>query len=66
MYAYVIMYVHEMLSGYARVWENKSPTIAGDSRIFYREEMLENNSTGTKLWGKRYFVGRLADLEEQT
>ena len=64
MYAYVMMYVHEMLSGYARVWENKSLTVVGDSQIFCREEMLENNSAGTKLKGKRYSVGRPAFLEE--
>ena len=65
MCAYVMMYVHEMLSGYARVWENKSLIIAGELRIFYREEMLENNSAGTKLWGKRYSVSRPTDLDEQ-
>ena len=30
MYAYVMMYIHEVLSGYARVWENKSLMVAGD------------------------------------
>ena len=43
------VYVHEMLLGYARVWENKSPTVAWDLGIFCREEMLENNSAGTRL-----------------
>ena len=38
MYVYVMMYVHEMLSGYARVWENKSLIIAGELWIFCREE----------------------------
>ena len=41
MCVHVMMYVHEMPSGYARVWENKSLTVAGDSQIFFREEMLE-------------------------
>ena len=30
MYALVMMYVHEMLSEYVRVWENKSLTVARD------------------------------------
>ena len=66
MYASVMMYVHEILLRYARVWENISLTVAGDLRIFCREEMVENNSAGTRIWGKRYFVGRPSDLEEQT
>ena len=30
MNVYVMMYVREMLSGYARVWENKPLTVTGD------------------------------------
>ena len=52
MYAYVMMYVYEMLSGYARVWENKSLTVAGDLPKFCRKEMLENNSAGPDLGGE--------------
>ena len=52
MYAYVMMYVYEMLSRYARIWENKSLIITGDSQIFCWEEMLENNSAGTNLGGR--------------
>ena len=63
MYSYIMMYVHEILSGYACAWEKKSLTVVGDSQIFCREEMLENNSARTILWGKRYSVGRPADLE---
>ena len=33
MYAHVMMYVHKMLLGYVRVWENKFLTAAGEYSI---------------------------------
>ena len=49
MYTHVMMYVHEMLSEYVRVWENKSLTIVGDLSIFCQEDILLEN----KLCGKQ-------------
>ena len=66
MYAYVMMYVHEIPSGYARVWENKSLTVAN---ILPGRDAGEITLRGPNFRGRdilRYSVGRPADLVEQT